>query len=349
MAAFGYGSTTKTATVAKGATTTLNVALTPVPSVNVTGAVTDGSGHGWPLYAKVTVTGVSGVYDYTTPSNGRYSIKLPAGQTYTLTYESQYPGYQTITKQVVVGTGNTTANVAVPVDTDTCTTAPGYTFGSDGEYETFDAPTTPPGWTVVDNAGSGQVWKFTDDGDRGNLTGGSGGFAMIDSDDYGAGTSQDTSLVSPVVDLSGVTAPVIRFNQDFNQLNDDTADVDLSIDGGATWTNVLRQETDVRGPKVTEIPIPQAAGQAQVQVRFHYYDASYEWWWRSTTSSSAARSPACRSTAVWSSVTSATRTTTATSTVPPSPARTGPPRRRSPWRPRTTRGWPTASTGSTRR
>ena len=279
VAAFGYASTTKTATVAKGATTTLNVALTAVPSVNVTGAVTDGSGHGWPLYAKVTVTGVSGVYDYTTPSNGRYSIKLPAGQTYTLKYESQYPGYQTVTKEVVVGSGNATANVAVPVDTTVCTTAPGYTTGSDGEYETFDATTTPAGWTVVDNAGSGQVWKFTDDGDRGNLTGGTGNFAMIDSDDYGAGSSQDTSLVSPVVDLTGVTAPVIRFNQDFNQLDDDTADVDLSIDGGTTWTNVLRQETDVRGPKLTEIPIPQAAGKAQVQVRFHYYDASYEWWW----------------------------------------------------------------------
>ncbi|MCX5065554.1 S8 family serine peptidase [Micromonospora lupini] len=279
VSAFGYGSATKTATVTNRATTTLDVALTAVPRVNVTGSVTDGSGHGWPLYAKVTVSGVSGVYDYTTPSNGRYSITLPAGQTYTLTYESQYPGYQTVTKEVVVGTRNVTANVAVPVDTTTCTTAPGYTFGSDGEYETFDATTTPPGWTVVDNAGTGDVWKFTDDGDRGNLTGGSGNFAMIDSDAYGAGTTQDTSLVSPVVDLTGVTAPVIRFNQDFNQLNDDTADVDLSIDNGATWTNVLRQETDVRGPKLTEIPIPQAAGKAQVQVRFHYYDASYEWWW----------------------------------------------------------------------
>ena len=71
---------------------------------------------------------MSGVYDYTTPSNGRYSIKLPAGQTYTLKYESQYPGYQTVTKEVVVGSGNVTANVAVPVDTTACTTAPGYTL-----------------------------------------------------------------------------------------------------------------------------------------------------------------------------------------------------------------------------
>ncbi|MFF0176920.1 S8 family serine peptidase [Micromonospora profundi] len=279
VSAFGYGTTTKSATVTNRATTTLDVALTAVASVNITGAVTDGSGHGWPLYAKVTVTGVSGVYDYTAPSTGRYTIKLPAGQTYTLRYESQYPGYPAVTKEVVVGTRNVTANVAMPVDTTRCTTAPGYAFGADGEYETFDGTTTPAGWTVVDNAGTGQVWKFTDDGGRGNLTGGAGNFAMIDSDDYGAGNSQDTSLVSPVVDLTGVTAPVIRFNQDFNQLDEDTADVDLSIDGGTTWTNVLRQETDVRGPRVTEVPIPQAAGQAQVQVRFRYYDASYEWWW----------------------------------------------------------------------
>ncbi|MFI6262620.1 S8 family serine peptidase [Micromonospora sp. NPDC051006] len=279
VAAFGYGGKTTPATITADATTTVNVALTAVPSVTVSGSVTDGSGHGWPLYAKVTVEGPSGVSDYTTPVNGRYSLKLPAGATYSLKVESQYPGYQTVTKEVVVGSGNKTLNVAVPVETTACTTAPGYTFGSDGEYETFDGTTTPAGWSVVDHADSGQVWKFTDDGNRGNLTGGTGNFAMIDSDNYGPGGDQDTSLVSPVVNLTDVAAPVVRFNQDFNWLGDDRADVDLSLDGGATWTNVLRQAADARGPRVTEIPIPQAAGQAQVQVRFHYYDASYEWWW----------------------------------------------------------------------
>ncbi|MGS2616189.1 S8 family serine peptidase [Micromonospora sp. LZ34] len=279
VAAFGYQSRTVPATVTKDATTTANVALTAVPSVTVSGAVTDGSGHGWPLYAKVSVVGTSGVSDYTAPTNGRYSLTLPSGATYTLKVEPQYPGYQTVTREVVVGAGNVTANIAVPVQTNACTTAPGYTFGSDGVYETFDGSTAPAGWTVVDHAGTGQVWKFTDDGNRGNLTGGTGNFAIIDSDEYGSGGRQDTSLVSPVVDLTDVAAPVIRFNQDFNWLGPDRADVDLSVDGGATWTNVLRQAADVRGPRVTEIPIPQAAGQAQVQVRFHYYDASFEWWW----------------------------------------------------------------------
>ncbi|MGC4789578.1 S8 family serine peptidase [Micromonospora sp. DT178] len=279
VAAFGYQAKTTPAAVARNATTTVDVALTAVPSVTVSGTVTDGSGHGWPLYAKVTVEGQSGVSDYTTPVNGRYSLKLPAGTTYNLKVEPQYPGYQTVTKQVVVGTGNATANVAVPVRTNACTTAPGYRFGSDGEYETFDGSTVPAGWSVVDHAASGQVWKFTDDGARGNLTGGTGNFAIVDSDEYGSGGKQDTSLVSPVVDLTGVTAPVIRFNQDYNWLGSDRADVDLSLDGGTTWTNVLRQAADVRGPKVTEVAIPQAAGQAQARVRFRYYDASYEWWW----------------------------------------------------------------------
>nr|WP_269474618.1 carboxypeptidase regulatory-like domain-containing protein [Phytohabitans flavus] len=276
---FGYGTKTVPATVTTGNTTTLNVALDPVPKVTLSGAVTDGSGHGWPLYAKVTVAGPSGAADYTNPVNGRYSLSLPAGATYTLTFVPQYPGYETVTKEVVVGSRNVVHNVAVPVAVTSCATAPGYEYGSDGEYETFDSGTTPAGWTVVDHIGTGQVWKFTDDGNRGNLTGGTGGFAMLDSDNYGSGNRQDSSLVSPVVDLTGVAAPVIRFNQDFRWLGSDRADVDLSLDGGATWTNVLRQAASFRGPRVTEIPIPQAAGKDQVQVRFHYYDASFEWWW----------------------------------------------------------------------
>ncbi|MGN9777500.1 S8 family serine peptidase [Micromonospora sp. H33] len=279
VTAFGYEARTVPATVTKDVTTTLNVALTAVPSVTVSGTVTDGSGHGWPLYAKVTVEGPSGLSDYTTPANGRYSFTVPAQATYSLKVEPRYPGYQTVTTPVMVGSGDVTHNVAVPVQVNACTTAPGYAYGSDGEYETFDGTTAPAGWSVVDHIGTGQVWKFTDDGNRGNLTGGTGNFAIIDSDEYGSSGRQDTSLVSPVVDLTDVAAPVIRFNQDFNWLSPDRADVDLSIDGGATWTNVLRQAADVRGPRVTEVPIPQAAGQAQVQVRFHYYNASFEWWW----------------------------------------------------------------------
>ncbi|MFI6938462.1 S8 family serine peptidase [Streptomyces sp. NPDC050418] len=277
---FGYETKTVPAEITKNQTTTLDVALTAKASVTVSGAVTDGSGHGWPLYAKVSVAGASGVSDYTTPANGRYSFQLPAGDTYSVKVEPQYPGYETVTQEVVVGSGNKAHNVAVPAAANACTTAPGYRFGSDGEYQTFDSGSAPAGWSVADHAGNGQVWKFDDPGARGNKTGGGGGFAIVDSDEYGSGGKQDTSLVSPAVDLTGVTAPVIRFNQDFDRLSTDVAEVDLSLDGGTTWTNVLQQKADARGPKMTEIPIPQAAGKDQVKVRFHYYEASYDWWWQ---------------------------------------------------------------------
>ncbi|MEV0797364.1 S8 family serine peptidase [Kribbella sp. NPDC050281] len=277
-ASFGYQTQTATVAITTGNTTTQNFALASSPQVNVGGSITDGSGHGWPLYAKVSVEGPGGVFDYTTPSNGRFSLKVPAGAAYSLKVESQFPGYQTVSEPITVGSGNLTKNIAVPVRTDACTTAPGYRYGSDGTYQTFDSGSTPSGWSVVDNKGNGQVWQFNDPGARGNLAGGTGGTAIIDSDKYGPGGSQDTSLVSPVVDLTAVTAPVIRFNQDLNWLGGEKADVDLSIDGGATWANVLRQAVDVRGLK--EIAIPQAAGKSAVQVRFHYYDAQYEWWWQ---------------------------------------------------------------------
>ncbi|MEU8225744.1 S8 family serine peptidase [Kribbella sp. NPDC048915] len=278
VASFGYKTQTATVTITTGDTTTKSFALESTPQVSVGGTVTDGSGHGWPLYAKVSVEGPGGVFDYTTPSNGRYSLKVPSGAAYTLKVEAKYPGYQTVSQPITVGSGNLTKNIAVPADATSCTTAPGYKWGSDGVYETFDTTSAPAGWTVEDNKGNGQVWVFDNPGNRANLAGGSGNFAIIDSDRYGGAGQQDSSLVSPVVDLSSVTAPVIRFNQDLNYLSGEKADVDLSIDGGETWTTVLNQATDVRGVK--EIAIPEAAGKSAVKVRFHYYDASYEWWWQ---------------------------------------------------------------------
>jgi subtilisin family serine protease len=273
--AFGFDDSTATVTITTDQTTTQNFALQATPRVDVSGVVTDGGGHGWPLYTRITVAGVPGAW-YTDPADGSYSIPLPAGDTYQFTYTPQYPGYIASTEDVEVGSSNVTHDVSLDINADTCI-APGYDFASDGVFETFDTESTPDGWSIVDNIGNGQVWTFDDPGGRGNISGGDGGFAVIDSDEYGPSGRQDSSLVSPVVDLTNVSAPVIRFQQDHNQLAD-IADVDLSVDGGATWQNVKRQQADFR-TQLTTIPIPQAAGQDDVQVRFHYYNATFEWWW----------------------------------------------------------------------
>lgn len=241
----------------------------------VTGRVTDGSGHGWPLYAEITVAGVVGTH-YTRPGTGEYAIELPAGASYDLTIDPVYPGYPDITRSVEVDADGVVHDVAVPVDEATCT-ANGYAFTYAAD---FDDRARPAGWTVVDHNANGVGWVFADPRNRGNRTGGSGGYAIVDSDFYGAGNRPDTSLVSPVVDMSGMDAPVLGFNQDFQYRSGEIADVDLSLDGGTTWTNVLRQTVAAKGPRRTTLPLPQAAGQTAVQVRFHYYNAGFDKWWQ---------------------------------------------------------------------
>jgi hypothetical protein len=68
VTAYGYKSKQVAAvTVAPDASVTENFALDAVPSSTVHGIVSDASGHGWPLYAKVTADGVPGDGVYTDP------------------------------------------------------------------------------------------------------------------------------------------------------------------------------------------------------------------------------------------------------------------------------------------
>jgi N-acetylneuraminic acid mutarotase len=276
-AAYGYASkTTSGVTVTDGATTTVDFALSAVPKVTVSGTVKDGSGHGWPLYAKISVPGVPGGPVYTDPATGHYQLQLASSASYTLHVTANYPGYQPTDVPIAVGTTDIVKDILVTVDAQSCT-APGYAQHIHGLSEHFDAPTVPAGWTVVNNTPDGG-WVFTDDKHRGNLTGGDGGFAIADSDNFGPGKTQDTELRTPVLDLSSQTAPVVGFNSDYRSFLGSTADVDVSVDSGQTWTTVLHQTDSVRGPILQQVPIPQAAGQSTVQVRFRY-TGTFAWWW----------------------------------------------------------------------
>jgi N-acetylneuraminic acid mutarotase len=280
FSAFGY--TTKTVNgvqISDGGTTTVNAALTPKPAVHLTGTVTDGSGHGWPLYARIEITGRPGGPIFTNPATGHYSVDLPQNDTYSLKVTADIPGYQVVNDSVAVGGSDVTHNVAMPVAL-TCT-APGYQFNYSSPVfnEPFDGSSMPPGWVVVDNVGEGHVWQIGDPENRGNLTGGSGNFADINSDFYGFPNHQDTSLVSPSMDLSSVANPVLRFHNDYFGFPGQTGDVDVSTDGGTTWSNVWHHDGEsVRGPDLEEVAIPQAGVSSNVKLRFHFV-ATFGWWW----------------------------------------------------------------------
>jgi subtilisin family serine protease len=277
--AYGFATKSATVTVPEGGAVTVDLALTASPMVTVSGVVTDGTGHHWPLYAKIEVTGRPGGPVFTDPVTGRYSFQVPGDSSYKLTTTARYPGYRTVDTDVVLAATNRTVDVPLPVDAS-CT-APGYqgSLGAPVLTQGFDGQTTPAGWSVVSRT-TGGGWLFNDFGGRGNKTGGSGNFAIVDSDKLGGGKKQDSDLRSPVLDLSGSAAPLLSFASDFRALGSgDSADVDVSTDGGTTWTTVWHQTADRRGPRVEEVPLTAAAGSANAMLRFRY-QGGYAWWWQ---------------------------------------------------------------------
>ena len=85
----------------------------------ISGKVTDGSGHGWPLYAKITIDGVPGGAIYTSPYTGHYSVNLPQQHSYTLHVAPVYPGYNTRSLTVHIGTADRVLSAKAFVDSST--------------------------------------------------------------------------------------------------------------------------------------------------------------------------------------------------------------------------------------
>ncbi|MFC4032612.1 carboxypeptidase regulatory-like domain-containing protein [Streptomyces polygonati] len=276
--AFGYASKAdQGVAVADGAALTEDFALAPVPSQVVSGKVTDGSGHGWPLYAKITVDGAPGS-TWTDPATGGYNLSLPEGHDYTLHITPSIAGYEAVTRTITVTDAAQSLNVAAPAD-PWSGTAPGYQAKDTGTTEPFDATdAAPTGWSVVNAAGTTGGWEFDDPGNRGNKTGGSGAFAIADSDHAGNGAHQDSDLVSPVYDFTGKAAPELGFATEYKSYGSQTAEVQATADGGATWTTVWSAGQDITGPGAIKVPLTDFAGKPAVRLRFHFA-SSFGWWW----------------------------------------------------------------------
>ncbi|TCC45827.1 hypothetical protein E0H75_29360 [Kribbella capetownensis] len=120
---FGYATQTFHVQIGAQTTTTKDLQLSTTPRSTLSGLVRDGSGHGWPLYAKLTIDGVPGQW-YTDPRTGRYTIDMPVGTTHKLVVQPVYGGYTTTSLDVLL-TDDLVKDVAVEIDTKTCT-APGY-------------------------------------------------------------------------------------------------------------------------------------------------------------------------------------------------------------------------------
>jgi hypothetical protein len=272
--AFGYTNAAPTSvTIASGAALTESFTLSPVPMQTLSGTVTDGSGHGWPLYAKIDIDGVPGGAVWTNPYTGAYSVSLPAGQSYSVHVSSYSIGYLTTSGSVSLGSSPVTQNFSLPVDPFAPTTA-GYSKADVGTTQTFDSTTAPPaGWSVINASGTTGGWVFNNPRSIGNTTGGTGSFAAANSEFV----TLDSSLISPVYNLSQDALPVMSFRTQYKKSGaPSTASLDVSTDGGQTWTSLYAPTASFTG--LVSVNVQAYAHDPQVQFRFHYTGTNALWW-----------------------------------------------------------------------
>ena len=232
--AYGYSPNTVTGVVVTdGGTIIQDFALSPLLTVTIDGTVTDGSGHsGLPLYARIDIADYPGSPVFTDPVTGYYSVSLFEGVTYAFSVSAVSGGYNAEVRAVVPPAGGSTEDFALTMDTAACS-APGYQAQyvyfedfevSDGGFITsgitsweWGAPASGPG---VAHSGT-NVWATNLDGNYGN-----------DEDGY---------TLSPDIDLSAYAGqtPILSWWQWLEtESGFDFASVEVSNDGGATWTRV---------------------------------------------------------------------------------------------------------------
>jgi hypothetical protein len=193
----------------------------------------------------------------------------------------------------------------------TLTTTEEVTFLFD-DFESYpaDVVLAAEGWTILDTpeAIEASTWTITNPGSRGNpatLDGSAstGNFLISDSDQQtgsnpvDSGASHDISTPS----FSTLGSKTVWLHADVSaQLNNNGAaifDVDVSTDGGGTWTNVFSRVAPGRVSAegaTTRLPDNTntdgyfgrldvdisgvAANQVDVQVRFRHFEPNWDWW-----------------------------------------------------------------------
>jgi len=220
-------------------TTTQNFVLAPLWMTTVSGVVYDAGveglgSHGYPLYASIHIS-ASGFDEtiYSDPITGEYSVELVSEIEHTFEVTSVVSGYEPLVETVIPTTETLSHDIGLGIDGEVCV-APGY----QPDYDFF--------WSFEQNDGGfkpGGTTSFA----WGDFTSGPGeghsrtkGIATNPAGNYNP--SELGYMLSPVIDLSdyGTNTPVIQWWdwKDIESVSYDWARVDVTKDGGTTWTPV---------------------------------------------------------------------------------------------------------------
>ncbi len=213
--------------------------LDPATAATVEGFVRDRD-SGAPLEAEVTVGPFAAATD---PGTGFYSLTLPGG-----TYEgaATSAGHAAVTVGGVVAGDSQTVSLDFDLPPLVAVLADDVEGGNAGW-------TAEPPWAITDETAFSPTHSWTDS---------PGG-------DYAANT--DAALVSPPLDFGGLVGVGLSFRHLYDlERGFDFARVEVSADGGATWTEaaLFSDAGQTAEWALAEIPLTQLDGVADARVRF---------------------------------------------------------------------------------
>ena len=148
--------------------------------------------------------------------------------------------------------------------------------------EDFSGQTLPTGWSNIDNGSSGQIWQFNDPGSRAVGTPFDGDFAILDSDNYGSGNSQNASLETASFDASSYNL-TLNLEYDFQYRECCSSTIIVEVYNGTSWSTVRTHTGNPNYSNASSVTSESidirtaAGGSANAKVRFTY-TGSYAWW-----------------------------------------------------------------------
>ncbi len=152
--------------------------------------------------------------------------------------------------------------------------------------ENFEGSFPPAGWTTVDNSAAADCpWLRSDEYPLPLLDPALSRGAAIDSDDCGVSgmpaNSIDTSLIAPTLDLSDATEASLSFDLAYRHWAPQRLDVDVSINGGTSWTTVHSTTTGPNSGTISTTPqtvdLSDFAGEGAVSIRWRF-NSGWSWW-----------------------------------------------------------------------
>lgn len=145
-------------------------------------------------------------------------------------------------------------------------------------FEGFNQSTAlPTCWEVIDNTGGTKSWRI---GTFANgISGADGNYIYINSFSYGSGSTVNTDIITPQIDLTGFEDVNISFKHYYRHRNGSSALLYYSKDNGSSWELITNWNSTISNFEIFSQTIPDLANQSQVRLRWKYVSNDIGYYW----------------------------------------------------------------------